>query len=198
MEYFTYKITLEGSDKFYVGSHKTKFKDPEQDSYMGSGLWVSQIKDKSKLKRQILEFFDDELSAIKAEQLLLLLLDINFDLPNNMNMTNKAIGFASGQNNPSCRPEAKKYLGNNYTEYQRSKMVEFNKKEETIKKRKERNKFLAKNGLHNFQNPELRKKINKISKKRWIEDNPMWKPEIIAKFKGLKKELSVLIVERLG
>lgn len=185
MEYFTYKITLEGSDKFYVGSHKTKFKDPEQDSYMGSGLWVSQIKDKSKLKRQILEFFDDELSAIKAEQLLLL--DINFDLPNNMNMTNKAIGFASGQNNPSCRPEAKKYLGNNYTEYQRSKMVEFNKKEETIKKRKERNKFLAKNGLHNFQNPELRKKINKISKKDGLKIIPCGNLKLLPNLKASKK-----------
>lgn len=92
MEYFTYKITLEGSDKFYVGSHKTKFKDPEQDSYMGSGLWVSQIKDKSKLKRQILEFFDDELSAIKAEQLLLLLLlDINFDFKENQKERHKKL-----------------------------------------------------------------------------------------------------------
>lgn len=58
---------------------------------------------------------------------------------------------------------------------------------------KERHKKLMKKkveeGTHNFQNPELRKKINEISKKRWIEDNPMWKPEIIAKFKGPQKRI---------
>ena len=67
MFHYTYKITS-NSGLFYVGRHST---DDLNDGYMGSGKWVRSIKDKSKLSKEILEYFDSFDELMKAEQNLL-------------------------------------------------------------------------------------------------------------------------------
>lgn len=103
MFYYTYITTLEDSEKYYVGRHQSK-KHPDNDSYRGSGKWVRSIKDKSRLKRRILNFYDNEYDLLIAEELLL---SQHFGLPGCMNMNEKPIGFSS-TNNPSRNEETRK------------------------------------------------------------------------------------------
>jgi hypothetical protein len=60
---YTYKITST-SGKYYVGRHST---NNINDGYIGSGKWVRNIKDKSKLSKKILEYFDNFEELKKAE-----------------------------------------------------------------------------------------------------------------------------------
>lgn len=99
--FYTYKTTLNGSNKFYVGRHTTKNLDKQ---YYGSGKWVRSIKDKSNLKVEILNFFEDESQLIIGEQLLI---NENINHPDCMNFNNKSVGFASGNLNHNTRPENK-------------------------------------------------------------------------------------------
>lgn len=98
---YTYKITLEGSEKYYVGRHSTDVLD---DGYMGSGNWVKSIKDKSRLRKEILTMCED-FETVKMEEQMLL--DMFFGTPNCMNESDRNTGFATGINNIAHDPKEK-------------------------------------------------------------------------------------------
>jgi hypothetical protein len=92
MKHFIYK-TSHISGLYYIGRHSTNV---ENDGYFGSGAWVTGIKDKSTLTREILTYAND------IEELLLLeekfiIEHINND--NNMNILLSSGGFKPGVEN---------------------------------------------------------------------------------------------------
>jgi hypothetical protein len=103
--YFTY-ITRHENGKFYVGRHSSK---RINDNYFGSGRWVGSIEDKSKLTREVLEFFDDMTSLREAERILI---SQHIGKENCMNFNQNPVGFASGELNPNSNltPERRKLL----------------------------------------------------------------------------------------
>jgi hypothetical protein len=102
MFYYTYITTLKDSDKYYVGRHQSKY-PPEKDQYMGSGKWVKSIKDRSRLKRTVLEFYTNEKELTAAERILL---GMHMTNPNCMNMNENPTGFSS-ENNWRKTPEGR-------------------------------------------------------------------------------------------
>ena len=66
--YYTYIIESKRSPKYYYGRHQTEILD---DGYMGTGTWVSQIKDKSRLNKTILNFYATEEQVEQAEKELI-------------------------------------------------------------------------------------------------------------------------------
>ena len=54
--HFIYK-TISDSGKYYIGRHSTKNLN---DGYFGSGKWIRSLKNKSNLKREIIEFLPDK------------------------------------------------------------------------------------------------------------------------------------------
>jgi hypothetical protein len=99
---FVYKTSCP-SGKYYIGRHSTANLN---DSYVGSGKWVRQYKDKSELTREILCFYEsyEDLCLGEEEHLR-----VHVGNPSNMNFNNKSIGFAVGNLNPAHRPEVRKY-----------------------------------------------------------------------------------------
>ena len=65
MIHFIYKTTHTESGKYYIGRHST---ENEQDGYLGSGKWIRSIKDKSKLSREIIGYYNSFDELILAEQ----------------------------------------------------------------------------------------------------------------------------------
>ncbi|AKF12739.1 putative GIY-YIG family Seg-like homing endonuclease [Sinorhizobium phage phiM7] len=109
MHHFTYRTTLEGSARFYVGRHST---DNLDDGYFGSGKWVRSIKDKSKLKREILEFATD-IDELKLKEAALIASVIHDDYC--MNFNDRPVGFGSGDFNPNRREDRKQILSERMT-----------------------------------------------------------------------------------
>lgn len=102
MFYYTYITRLIDSDRYYVGRHQSK-KHPEYDKYYGSGKWVRSIKDKSKLYKKVIAFYDNEILLLDAERLLI---HEHIHATNCMNMNENPVGFSS-KNNPSKSVERK-------------------------------------------------------------------------------------------
>jgi len=97
MKHFIYK-TIHPNGKYYIGRHSTT---NLEDGYLGSGKWVSQIKKKDKLVREIVEFVDSfEELIIKEDEYLA----EHYGKPNCMNMSNKSTGWAVGSANPMNNP----------------------------------------------------------------------------------------------
>ena len=94
MFYYTYIIRLSESDKYYVGRHQSK-RNPSDDPHSGSGRWVRSIKDRSRLRREIIEFYSCEEDLKVAEEELLAL---HYGKPNCMNMNERPVGFSSSDN----------------------------------------------------------------------------------------------------
>jgi len=101
MFHFIYK-TESKSGKYYIGRHSTNNVD---DGYFGSGKWIRSIKDKSELKRTILEYCENFDTLIQKEQIYLQQHINNEDC---MNFNNNPIGFATGMLNPAKNPEVLK------------------------------------------------------------------------------------------
>ena len=103
MKHFIYKTT-HPNGKYYIGRHSTT---NLEDGYLGSGKWVSQIKKKDKLVREIVEFVDSlEELIIKEDEYL---------AEHCMNMSNKSTGWAVGSANPMNNPiSVAKISGNNH------------------------------------------------------------------------------------
>lgn len=93
MKHFIYKTTHK-SGKYYIGRHST---NNLNDGYLGSGRWVSQIKNKSTLTREIIEYADSEEDLILLEEKYL---TENYGKLGCMNMSNKGTGWAIGKANP--------------------------------------------------------------------------------------------------
>lgn len=102
--FFTYKTTLLDSNKYYVGRHSTLNLN---DGYCGSGKWVRSIKDKNKLKVEILKFFNSESELLVGEKQLIA---ENINNTNCMNFNNNSVGFSSGKLNPNSNPDKKSIL----------------------------------------------------------------------------------------
>jgi len=100
---FIYK-TISPSGRYYIGRHTTK---NLQDGYLGSGKWVNSYKNKSNLKRVILEFAEDFETLLELEENHI---NNSIDDPLNMNYNNKPVGFGSGKHNPNTDPKRKKFL----------------------------------------------------------------------------------------
>jgi hypothetical protein len=93
MYHFIYKVTCP-SGKYYIGRHSTKNID---DGYVGSGKWIRSLKDRSKLKREILEFCDENNIKFKEKQYL----NEFVGKENCMNFNLSPVGFSYGELNPS-------------------------------------------------------------------------------------------------
>ena len=105
--YYIYKLTHENG-KYYLGRHSTNNLD---DGYMGSGKWPRSIKDKSTLRKEILEFVDnhDDLKELEGKYL-----KEHYGKPGCMNLTSDPVGFNS-ENHPMLNPEiVKKLSGDNH------------------------------------------------------------------------------------
>lgn len=63
--HYTYKIT-HPSGEYYLGRRTSKT-HPETDSYMGSGVWVNSISDKSCLKKEIIDTYTNQSTLITEE-----------------------------------------------------------------------------------------------------------------------------------
>jgi hypothetical protein len=92
MKHFVYKV-IHTSGLYYIGRHSTI---DENDGYLGSGVWVRGIKDKSTLKREILQYADsiEELMIIEEQYITE---HINDDA--NMNILLNSRGFLPGVEN---------------------------------------------------------------------------------------------------
>jgi hypothetical protein len=181
MIHFTYKTTHENG-KFYVGRHST---EDINDGYFGSGTWVRSIKDKSSLKREILEFFECE-EQLKVAEKLLISEVIGTD--NCMNFNDNAVGFASGDLNPGKRPEEKKRRSVRLTEQHANgthvwrNTPNFSETEAGKAYHKDRNKNLTEKGLHNFQSEASKAKVIARNKENAANGvNPMFDPEVAKK-----------------
>lgn len=114
MKHYIYKTTS-SSGKFYIGRHSTS---NINDNYCGSGKWVRQIKDKSELSVEILEY------APSFDDLLLLeekYINENINHPDNMNFNNSSVGWATGDRNPGTSVKVREQrrharLGKTYNE----------------------------------------------------------------------------------
>lgn len=170
MHHFTYKTT-HPNGKYYVGRHSTTNLN---DGYVGSGSWIREIKDKTVLTVEILNYFETFEDLLVAEEKLI---NDHINQPNNMNWNKSPVGFSTGDLNPSCRPNAKEYLGSNYSDYQRKRMVEFNQRSETREKRSQKCKEQFYLDTHNFQDPEFKERDRKRKSIQAKTNNPMFKEE---------------------
>jgi hypothetical protein len=118
MKHFIYKTTHKNG-KYYVGRHST---ENLNDGYMGSGIWVSEIKDRSSLSREILEYAESFEQLIELEDKYLI---EHYGKPNCMNMSNKSTGWAIGSANPMNNPEVvAKFKGNYHWTSKNSELLE--------------------------------------------------------------------------
>jgi len=88
MYLYIYKTT-HTNGRFYIGRHQT---ENINDGYLGSGNWVSGIKDKSTLSKEIIA------TASSLDELILLeerYIDQHFDDPLNMNYKRASVGWTS-------------------------------------------------------------------------------------------------------
>lgn len=92
---YTYITTLQDSDLFYVGRHSSN-KNPKVDKYRGSGKWVNSIGDKSKLRFEVIAYYNTFVDLEFAEQQLI---DLHIDNPNCMNFNKVATGCGPGELN---------------------------------------------------------------------------------------------------
>jgi hypothetical protein len=97
MKHFIYKTT-HTNGKYYIGRHST---EDLNDGYLGSGKWVSEVKDKTTLYREILEYVETFEHLVELEDQYLL---EHYGKPNCMNMSNKSTGWAVGSANPMNNP----------------------------------------------------------------------------------------------
>lgn len=168
MYHIIYKTSSE-SGKYYIGRHSTNNID---DGYVGSGTWVSNIKDKTSLKVDILKYCDT-FEELKKQEKIIISENINDQL--NMNWNNNSCGFGYGKLNPSCTIEGKKRLSEkNWTKTIDGKKWFSNnnpsKRNNVRTKRAEFSKKQLELGLHNFQKPKT--KLNALKSNVFIFNNP--------------------------
>jgi len=93
MYHFIYK-TYSTSGLYYYGRHST---DDIDDGYLGSGKWIRSIKDKSKLRRDIVLFCENFEELLKSEKEYI---SNHINDPKCMNFNENPVGFSS-INNPN-------------------------------------------------------------------------------------------------
>lgn len=86
--YFLIYKTTHINGRFYIGRHQTNSK---RDGYLGSGKWVTGIKDKSNLTVEILEETNSLEELCLLEELYI---SLNFDNPLCMNISKSSNGIS--------------------------------------------------------------------------------------------------------
>jgi len=186
MYHFIYKTTSP-SGKFYIGRHSTTNLD---DGYLGSGKWIRSLKDKSNLKREILEYCNSSNELLPLEEKYL---SKFIEHEQNMNFHDSSSGFAVGKYNPAHTIEGrKKRHENNWMRTDRGKkwISENNpSKRESVKLL--RSEHLKKQWL----DEDYRKKIieNHHSKSDKFKsffsmNNPMYNANVVEKISKKAKE----------
>jgi hypothetical protein len=161
--HFIYK-TISDSGKYYIGRHSTKNLN---DGYFGSGKWIRSLKNKSNLKREIIEFCEESDLLKKEKQYLL----ENVGKPNCMNFNLSPVGFSSGQLNPAHKQEEKerrslRALGENNP----SKRPEVREKMSLAQKGKNRPKWkMSEEGRKNISESRKGIKYSEEGKKKLSE-----------------------------
>lgn len=101
--------TVHPNGKFYGGRHSTYDLD---DGYLGSGLWVKQMKGSAVLTREIVAYAPDFETLVEMEERWIA---ENFDDPNCMNFSRSSNGWGAGSTNVMNDPEiAAKISGDNH------------------------------------------------------------------------------------
>lgn len=100
MYHYLYIVRSE-SGKYYIGRHSTK---KLNDGYMGSGKWVRSVREKSKLSKEIISFYDTMEQLKDAEKIAI---SECIEDCYNMNFNTSPCGFSSGDLNPSHNEEVK-------------------------------------------------------------------------------------------
>jgi hypothetical protein len=191
--YIIYK-TIHTSGKYYIGRHCT---NNINDGYLGSGLWVKSIKDKSTLSIDILDSSASNLTELKLLESSYI--QQCFDDPLNMNWTKSSCGYDSDSSsavqktriennthhfitdNPSvkrCENGTHHWLGGEFQkQVQRSRIADRSHNFLGGELQKER----IKNGTHHFVNnhpsknilvcPYCNKSVGKNNYTRWHGDN---------------------------
>jgi len=106
MLYTIYKTSQPSTGRYYIGRHST---EDANDDYMGSGRWVTSIKDKSTLTKEILLLCETEEELIETETIMIREV---IDDPLNMNWNDSGVGWSSSTN-PSKRPEQRERFRKN-------------------------------------------------------------------------------------
>lgn len=178
MFHYIYK-TIDKNGKYYIGRHSTHNLD---DEYMGSGVWVRKRKDKTNLKKIIIEFCDSFDDLLIKEQIYI---TQHIDDPYNMNFNNSSVGAATGLLNISHRVDVK--------EKTRKRMIENNpmkKGHSTESKEKIRQSMLGANNpfYGRAHTEDTKKKIReKNTGKVWNDDQRKNLSEVRKKQFGGKK-----------
>jgi len=160
MKHFIYKTT-HTSGKYYIGRHSTENID---DGYLGSGKWISQVKNKETLTREILEFVNtfDELVYAETKYLT-----EHFGKPKCMNMSNVSTGWAIGEYNPNKDGRNAKLayergthnsITNNPSTVNANKGTHHWQNGKSPNYEGKLNKKLIEEGRHNFLGPDLNNK----------------------------------------
>jgi hypothetical protein len=164
MYLFVYKTT-HTNGRYYIGRHST---DNLNDGYIGSGNWVSGIKDKSTLTREIIVEATDFAELCQLEEYHI---SLHYDDPLCMNSTKSSIGLSSEEataiNNKRVQDGTHPFLGGDVSRTNNNKRVEDGThpflggdiSRATTKKRIE-------DGTHHF----LGGKIQKESNRKRLED----------------------------
>ena len=156
MQHFIYK-TQHCNGKYYIGRHST---ENSNDGYVGSGLWIRSVKDKSQLTTMVLEYAEDSQTLLELERKYLA---EHVGKPNNMNFNQNPCGFASGDLHPQRQIKGRQRM-----------------KENNPGMRSEH-----KDMMRSDKNPAKRLDVRKnISKRMTGDNNPMYRPEVIAARSG--------------
>jgi len=153
MYHFIYK-TYSPSGFYYYGRHSTL---NINDGYFGSGNWIKSIKDKSKLKRDIIVFCDDTQELLEKEREYII---NNIDNPKCMNFNENPLGFSS-INNPNTLLKGSKVLSERFKGEKNGmygkKLSEEQKRKISEYTRGERNPFYGK-----IHSEETKRKIGEF------------------------------------
>ena len=170
MFHFIYKTESE-SGKYDIGRHSTQNID---DEYFGSGKWIRSIKDKSKLKRTILEYCQDFESLVQKEQIYL---KEHINNEYCMNFNNNSFVFATGELNPAKNPEVRRKRSLKITgENNPAKRLEVRMKmSESQKKNRRKGYIMSEQGKRNIAAGKIglkfsdkgRKKLSESRKKQY-------------------------------
>lgn len=171
MYHFIYK-TMNTSGKYYIGRHSTNNID---DGYFGSGKWIKSLKDKSNLKREIIEFCDE--NTIKEREIYYL--KENVGKQNCMNFNLNSVGFSHGALNPSKNVEivkkrSEKIKGENNPskkEENRKKISESLKK--SVKSHHNKNMKLSEQARKNMSEARKDLKFSEEGKKKLSESRKL-------------------------
>jgi hypothetical protein len=198
MYHFIYRITSE-SGKYYIGRHSTEKID---DGYLGSGKWIRSLKDKTTLKREIIEFCSEE--NIKEREKFYL--SENVGKENCMNFNLSPIGFSSGLLNPSKDKElvkrrAKKIMGENNPAKRPEVRIKMSESQKKGKNTHNKGKKLSEQARKNMSEARKGLKFSEEGKKK-LSDSRKRQYElgerILPSFEGKKHSEETLEKMRLA